>query len=169
MGIDPLYRRFYTTQPAIHIYAAGGSTVLHSIVFKQAENDMRNYAYGWSPEYMAPDFRADDGAMTRFPLGVRLFAEMSFVVFAPEFSTEPNQGEGVSFTERDWIWLLKADQLGYDIYYSPHADRPVGTDARFKVLLGECNPMQPDGKTYKADWSLSFSGANVTANPLDEF
>jgi hypothetical protein len=140
-----------------------------SIVFLQEENDVQASSYHWDPEFDCDEFRADNGDKTQFPLGTRLIAEIAFHVYAPEFSKQPNQGEGISFTERDWIYLLKAQQLLYSIYFYPHQDRQMGTDARFKVNLLYCRPSQPDGKAYRAQWVLGLEGVSVTIDPLDEF
>ena len=169
MGNDPNYRHYYTSLPSLRIY--DGATLKRSIVFLQTENDVQASNYNWQPEFDCDSFMADDKTVTEFPAGVRLTAEIAFHVYAPEFAIDPqaNLGPGVSFTERDWIYLLKAQQLGYDIYFYPHADRPLGTDARFRCHLVYCRPAQPDGKSYRAEWSLGLEGVSTTADPLDEF
>jgi hypothetical protein len=167
MGNDPGYRRFYTSQPALRVY--DGSTLKRSIVFLQEENDVQASSYHYEMEDDCEPFVADDKTKTVFPAGVRLVAEIAFHVYAPKFSLRPNQGEGESFTERDWIYLLKARELLYSFYFYPHQDRPLGTDARFKCNLIYCRPSQPDGKTYRAQWVLGLEGVSVTTDPLDEF
>ena len=169
MGNDPGYRRYYTSQPALRVYDLASPPNERNIVFDQSENDVQASSYSWEPEFDCEDFRADDGTKTEFPLGVRLTAEIVFHVYAPELSTRPGQGAGESFTERDWIYLLKAQQNLWPIYFYPHQDRPLGTDARFKCKLLYCRPSQPEGKTYRAQWVLGLGGVSVTADPLDEF
>lgn len=170
MGNDPNYRRYYTSLPALTVYNTN-SVKVRDIVFLQSENEVQASSYHWEPEFDCETFQADDGTKTQFPLGTRLIAEIAFHVYAPEFSIDPqaNLGPGVSFTERDWIYLLKAQQLLYSIYFYPHKDRLLGTDARFKVNLLYCRPSQPDGKSYRAQWVLGLEGVSVTTDPLDEF
>ena len=171
MGNDPNYRHFAISQPALRVYDANSSTKLRDIVFKQEENDIAASNWHWEPEFDCQPFRADDGTITEFPLGVRLQAEVAFRVYAPEFTTEHGQGEAVSFTERDWNYLLKAQQLLYSIYFYPRGEwaAALGADTRFKVRLLYCRPSQPDGKTFKAEWTLGVEGIYTTTNPLDEY
>ena len=160
------YRKWSGSYPALACYDSS-STLKRKIVLSELDNPFTTSPMiDWQQEEDAEPFMTAAHTVYEYPLGCRLVADLSFPVYAPEFSVltyAANQGEGYAFTERDYWYLKEWRRQSGKILFYPHVEWAAqGLQNRWIVQLVDLSKTYPNGKMCAALVHLAVRGLYVT-------